>query len=313
MSDESFKAGQKIACTVVAPSQGGLVVTVVIGGKQKRGFLQTKELIPINESVIATFVSWSNGLALLIGPTTRETVTTAVGSRIPLMRCMEHLRSGYRRASDIMPIPVNGELSRSIQLEQTFDVFCDEISRDRHTGVIKLDSSEHKTRLALLFHRGRIVGCVRNSIHTATPLDTQTVSTGVFASFRDSKASLQVYDLPSSIVVPMAALFCGHQYLLPEGLNSVGAILAVSSSVAETNAVCVAISMVHTLAFAYFYKQQFSGFYCVELQTFNNDFGDLLEALSDSSTSIVGCYILPNEFNSKNKDGLAFTFNECDL
>lgn len=80
MSDESFKAGQKIACTVVAPSRGGLVVTVVIGGKQKRGFLQTKELIPINESVIATFVCWSNGLALLTGPTTRETVTTAVGT-----------------------------------------------------------------------------------------------------------------------------------------------------------------------------------------------------------------------------------------
>lgn len=313
MSNESFKAGQKIACTILAPSRGGFSVSVIVNGKERRGYLPSQERLAINESVLVTFVSWSKGLALLTGPITRESVTTSGRSRGPIGRCVESLRLRYRRASDIMPIPVLGEVPQSFQLHCVTSVFCEEVSKNRHTGVIKVSSLEHKARVALLFHHGRIVGCIRNSIHSKVPLETRHTALDVLAIFGDSKAQIEMYDVPANIVIPMAALFCGYQYLLPDGLNPVGAILSVSRDLPEKNAVCIAISTAETLAFALFYKGQFSGFYCVEQQTFNETFGDLFELISAPSASILDCYILPNEFNSNDKDGFAFTYNERAL
>lgn len=124
----------------------------------------------------------------------------------------------YKRAVDwLLPSPTN-ESPKSFETQSaSLDWLISEYARDRYTGVLRSSDNQNKRRAALLFFRGRVVGCIRNSKSKPSVPPVQEALKQALADMRVTGVSIESYTLPEPNILALSCFYFGVAVKTPEG------------------------------------------------------------------------------------------------
>lgn len=210
-----LKPGESVWCQLQSPEPGGYLVKLTPSGVE--GFLPSEDPIEIGRVVPATFVCMNGDRALLtyafvLGTTARVQVSTASLEENAFSVWADSYPdlNRMRRAVDIIMPPLSGSAMMLKLTQDKSPGFLSSLETSAFTGCIKAFCEEHRSRAAILFHKGRAVGSVYT---TKFVVDPYSFENGLHKSVHDllsAEVDLEMYELPSELVLSMSSLFLGY-------------------------------------------------------------------------------------------------------
>lgn len=317
----SLKPGQSVFCRIVEPSPGGYSVVVKHQNRRIPGYLPTQQPLKIGDEIVATFVCVHNKRALLTARFCNEAIEGEkfAAQQSPLMRNMIPLLPSklptaigkqdqqLKRRCDLMPVELESTRETALDIDlKDIDRFCEYITANRHTGVLKAASQARKSRAAILFHRGRVVGCSHTSSTSPHTLPTEQALRKALDLLEAPDTKVELYDLPANIVVPFAALYIGNPVQRNDDLDALTYIKYIRSwLIGQKLTGCLAVETPVATIFAFIYGGQFIWCFDVEQQAYF-DFDHLLKAAAQSAEAGVEASVAPKNFNHDERAGCRF-------
>jgi len=298
-----YRPGDSLTCQIKAPETGGYLVALIPSGID--GFLPSQETIDIGRVVPATFVCMNGDKALLayafmIGTTERVQLSTLSDSENAFAVWADSYPRSIRlrRAVDlIMPpfvaLPKVQKLSPSDILE-----FLQSFETAEFTGCIKMDSQLQLSRSAILYYRGRAVGCVYTQKPVKDPFPIEMALEKTLEDLSKSETDIESYELPDALVLSMSALFLGVVVDRSEDTDNKTYAEAMLSQLAQRKeTACLTInekSSQTPCGLGFICEGQFKGAYSIEERRFRADQPFLNELFDKFVASKVEAYILPS-------------------
>jgi hypothetical protein len=319
-----YKAGQNVACRVVAAEPGGY--SVIINKDNLPGFLPTESQLRINEELLAQFVCVHNNRILLSSrfsgvSASRDTQDT------PRVDWAAQLAAGedpeeqsqpdaafqvwaqntprkfhLKRATDLLMPPMAGSEPKSFKIaEYDLEWLLTDLEGGMRTCCVKASNEDRLSRAAMLLYRGRAVGCIYGC---KTMNDTQPTESSLEYMLSDmamENTEVTVYDLPPDVTLAMSALFLGYPVHRSDDLDAVAYVDYLCNWFKEKGqTACLALSIPSTQATCLLFVNngEFVGSFYVEDQKFSKDKEFVYNLITPEPKTAVEASILPPEMTS---------------
>jgi hypothetical protein len=311
------KPGQCLWCRIDAPEPGGYAITIAKSGI--RGFLPSATALDIGRFVPSTFVCMNGDRALFtfaftLGTSARVQNSTASEQENAFAVWSEaHSEPAvFRRAVDLVMPPIGSPPIITRLNENSAKEIFSTVEETNFTGCIKIYCQSRLSRSALIFLNGRVVG----SIYTAkTPLDSCPVAVGIKKMLEDIltpelDATLEMYELPSGIVLSLSSLFLGYvDQPQAQVTNLVYTERMLSHFAARRGTACfnfIDPRNDSTFALGFIAEGAFIGTFTVAQKAFAEEKGYLLNMLLSQFQLKMQTHILPVAMTS---DAVRFGFS----
>lgn len=171
----------------------------------------------------------------------------------------------------------------------------------KRTGCVKAVCERRKSRSAMLLYRGRVVGCVYNSIsRQETPTTEQSLQC-MLDDLEVPEAVVEVYDLPEDVILAMSALFVGYPVQRNDDYDArkyMDYICDWLESKGSTGCLAITLPSFAGTCLGFIYKGQFVGAFDVEGQEFSTDKEFVYELLRKDSKANLEASVLTHEMTS---------------
>lgn len=331
-----YKAGQNVACKVVAAEPGGYAV--IIPKDNLPGFLPTEEKLKQGEEILAQFVCVHNNRILLSSRFSNSTVGQfnyqPTQSQV---RWEEHLdgeagapqamgdeaeaafrvwaetnprKLQLRRAVDLLMPPVQDAVPNRFKIKDyDLEWLITDLEGGMRTGCVKASSEEQLSRSAMLIYRGRVVGCIYGSKKMNDAHPTEQSLSFMLRDLALPETEVTVYDLPEKVTLAMSSLFMGYPVQRNDEVGSRAYFDYLCNWFADKKqTACLAINMSggHGMCLAFVHDGNYIGAFYVEDQTFSEDPAFVHGLLDKDPQAAVEASILPPEMMSA---AMRFGFN----
>lgn len=329
-----YKAGQNVACRVMAQEPGGY--SVIIPKDNLPGFLPTEAKLKIGEEILAQFVCVHNNRVLL---SSRFSGTAAAGGGQSQQqqaqsgqrsRWEEEFHAGapgqggppgnqqdaafnvwaqqpprkfhLKRATDLILPPVNGEQPNTFKIaDYDLQWLITDLEGGMRTGCVKASSEERLSRSAMLLYRGRAVGCIYGAKSMTDTHPTETCLQMMMADLTLPETKVSIYDLPEDVALSMSALFLGYPVQRSDDLDARSYMDYLCGWFAEKGqTACMAFTLPSSAAtcLGFVHAGQFAGSFYVEDQKFSRDKDYVYQLLAGDPQAGMEASILPPEMTS---------------
>jgi hypothetical protein len=332
-----YKAGQNVACKVVAAEPGGYAVN--IPKDNLPGFLPTEEKLKVGEEILAQFVCVHNNRILLssrfsstsvgqfgyVAPTSQVNWGEQLeGAAAPAEAAMgDEAEAAFRvwtetnprklhlrRAVDLLMPPVQDAVPNRFKIKDyDLEWLITDLEGGMRTGCVKASSEEQLSRSAMLMYRGRVVGCIYGSKKMNDAHPTEQSLAFMLRDLALPETEVTVYDLPEKVTLAMSSLFMGYPVQRNDEVGSRAYFDYLCNWFAEKKqTACLAINMSggHGMCLAFVHNGDYIGAFYVEDQTFSEDIGFVQGLLEKDPQASVEASILPPEMTSA---AMRFGFN----
>lgn len=321
-----YKAGQNVACKVIAVEPGGYAV--LLPKDNLPGFLPTEQKLKPGEEVLAQFVCVHNNRILLSSrfSTTAERPTAQSPQQVDWQA--ELTSSGtystvgaqeadrafcvwaqtaprqfqLKRATDLILPPISGEAPNSFKIaDYDLEWLITDLEGGMRTGCVKASSEERLSRSAMLLYRGRAVGCIYGCKTMKDSLPTEQSLQMMLADLTLPETQVTIYDLPEDVTLSLSALFLGYPVQHSEELDARSYMDYLCGWFADKGqTACLAVTFPATggTCLGFVHKGQYVGSFYVEDQKFSPDKSFMYELLANDPHSGVAASILPPELTS---------------
>lgn len=255
-----YKAGQNVACKVVAAEPGGYAV--LITKDNLPGFLPTESRLKIGEEVLAQFVCVHNNRVLLSSRMANvaekmgsKPQSTQQATKVDWRQELEQSKSGayqaqsgqqsmadpgndpafkvwvdgrspnfkLRRAIDLILPPVDkSQQPNKMKIAESDDLLwlITDLEGGMRTGCVKAFCEPRKSRAAVLLYKGRAVGCIYGNKELKEQLPTEHSLQMMLNDCQTPDTQLLMYGLPEEVTLAMSALFLGYPVDRSDDLNA---------------------------------------------------------------------------------------------
>ncbi len=313
----NYKPGQKLICKVIAKELGGYAVVIIRDDLE--AFLPTDQELKVGDEVIAQFVCMSGLRALLQPMMSVENVKLGLSEKLasswrekgPINSTWKQTGFRHRRAIDLIPLPVVGEMPAWYKLDEhgPSDLVTD-LEGNQQTGCLRFTSPASKSRGTVLLLRGRATGCIYGNRHSLDPVPTEPSLRLLFRTLIDDpSAEVLIHDLPEEVVLPMSALFLGYAVERKDSLDAPSYIEYMLGWLkGKELTACLTVSQPTTLstALAFICEGDFVGTFYVEDQTFSTEIDYLNDLVAKDALTRVEPSILPPEMHRGSLDRFGF-------
>jgi hypothetical protein len=326
-----YKAGQNVACKVVAQEVGGYAVTTTKDNLP--GFLPTEAKLKIGEEVLAQFVCLHNNRILLSARLAgsglsdsgkykaasgnwqldgTRSAPAGIPPGIPPQDEQEAAFSVWAQNA-----PVNFKLRRAIDLilpsigedkgttlrigDEDLEWLITDLEGGMRTGCVKAFCEPRKSRSAVLLYKGRAVGCIYGNKTIPEPQPTEPSLQMMLNDLNDPETSILIYDLPETVTLAMSALFLGYPVDRSDDLDARSYIEYIGSWLSQREqTACLAVSLsAGGTCLAFVHGGRYCGSFYVENQTYSEDIKVLYDLIANDPKAQVSASILPPEMTSK--------------
>jgi hypothetical protein len=327
-----YKAGQNVACKVMAAEPGGYAV--LIPKDNLPGFLPTEAKLKIGEEVLAQFVCVHNNRILLSGrfagtaaatgqsqtgnyaaqqqTTQRINWTEQVAGATPAPHEQDAAFSVWaqatprkfhlKRATDLILPPMEGtESSNYTMSDYDLEWLITDLEGGMRTACVKASSEARLSRSAMLLYRGRAVGCIYGRKSMPDSMPTEQSLTYMLQDLGQPDSKVVIYDLPEEVTLAMSALFLGYPVQRSDDLDARSYMDYLCGWFAEKGqTACLAVTLPSSAAncLVFVTRGQYVGAFYVEDQKFNPDRNYVYELLANEQGAGLEASILPPEMTS---------------
>ncbi len=327
-----YKAGQNVACKVVAAEPGGYAVNIMKDNLP--GFLPTDQKLKAGDEVLAQFVcvhnnrvllssllsgsqlatqnykaptqsiSWEEQLKTGAGP---AEVAPAPGSEaeqaFAVWAKAQPVNFKLRRAIDLILPSVGGETPNKFSMSEEGELewLITNLEGGMRTGCVKAFSEERLSRSAVLLYKGRAVGCIYGNKSMTEPQPTEPSLQMMLSDLSLPATTVLIYDLPEDVTLAMSALFLGYPVERSDDLDARSYMDYICKWLAEKEqTACLAFSLPANSAtcLAFVHRGHYVGSFYVEDQTYATDVNVVYDLLSQDQGARVEASILPPEMTS---------------
>lgn len=208
-----------------------------------------------------------------------------------------------RRATDLILPPLTTESVNSFAVaDYDLEWLITDLEGGMRTGCLKASSESKLSRSAMLFYKGRVVGCIYGC--KSMPDKQLTTEEAMQATLGDLKAKdalVKIYDLPENIILPMSSLFLGYPVQGNNGADATSYTEYLTNWFAgKQQTACLAVNIPTKVStcLGFYYNGQFVGAFSVEEQKLVKDRKFLYELLRQNADANVEASILPPEMIS---------------
>lgn len=204
-------------------------------------------------------------------------------------------------STDILPPPLSiSELAPLDLIGHKLGDYLDWFTQNSYTGIVKFKYPRFNSFGALVLFRGRCTGAMFTQEGQPDTLSTEESLPQLYKAMSLLGADVVSYTLPEEIILPISAAFLGypiqparedpHQNFdfLLEWFMKQGSIALVVINSKKSGTI-----------FAYFYKGELIGWFCVKLQRFSLNRLEVIEFVRDNADIELYVSILPNEIVAK--------------
>ncbi|MEZ4535814.1 MAG: hypothetical protein R3D26_12570 [Cyanobacteriota/Melainabacteria group bacterium] len=174
-----------------------------------------------------------------------------------------------------------------------------DLESGQRTGCVRLINDKEKSRGAILVYRGRVVGCVFNSIESPETQSTKESLPLFVPALKQTDTVVTLYDLPENLVLAKCSLFLGYPVQREDEYNSLDYYRYIMDWFKkEGGTACLGVSLSggRGMVLGYIHQAELIGSFSVDEQIYSSEkeiFEALLEHDSDCKMEIS---ILPPEF-----------------
>jgi hypothetical protein len=321
-----YKAGQSVACKVVAAEPGGY--SVIIPKDNLPGFLPTEQKLKVGEEILAQFVCVHNNRILLSSRFSGSTSGRPSGQQAQATSgswSVEQAGTAYaaapeqdaafnvwaqtaprkfhlKRATDLILPPVDGSAPNTFKMgEYDLEWLITDLEGGMRTGCVKASSEERKSRSAMLLYRGRVVGCIYGCKTMSDTLPTEQSLAYMIADLELAETAVSIYDLPEEVTLSMSALFLGYPVQRSDDLDARSYMDYLCGWFQDKGqTACLAISLPASAAtcLGFVHQGQYVGGFYVEDQQFSRDKNYVYDLIARDSQAGLEASILPPEMTS---------------
>ena len=328
-----YKAGQNVACKVMAAEPGGY--SVILTKDNLPGFLPTEAKFRIGEELLAQFVCVHNNRVLLSSRSVgaaQERDNAAQQATTQRINWQEQLSGApaqgaaqpgtgmeqdaafgvwsqqpprkfhLKRATDLILPPMNGATVNSFKIaEYDLEWLITDLEGGMRTGCVKASSEERLSRSAMLLYRGRAVGCIYGRKNMTDQLPTEQSLMMMMEDLALPETKVSIYDLPEAVTLAMSALFLGYPVQRSDDLDARSYMDYLCGWFTEKlQTACLALSLPSTAAtcLGFVHQGQWAGSFYVEDQNFTTDKNYVYQLLASDPQAGCEASILPPEMTS---------------
>lgn len=178
--------------------------------------------------------------------------------------------------------------------------YLDWFSQNSYTGIVKFKYPRFNSFGALVLFRGRCTGAMFTQEGQPDTLSTEESLPQLYKAMALLGADVISYTLPEEIILPISAAYIGYpvQPVLEDPHRNFDYLLEWFSKQSSIALVVINSKMSGTI-FAYFFKGELVGWFCVELQRFSLNRQEVIEFVRDNADIELYVSILPNEVVAK--------------
>lgn len=300
----NHKPGQCLWCRVDSPEPGGYAITIVKSGV--RGFLPSTSALDIGRVVPSTFVCMNGNRALFTFAFTLGTSAHVQNSKAGdqenafAVWTEAHTDSVvFRRAVDIIMPPIGAPPIITKLSESSAKEILSTLEETSFTGCIKIYCQSRLSRSALILLNGRVVGTIYT---TKSFNESCSVAVGIKKiladiSIPDLDADMEMYELPTAIVLSLSSLFLGYvDRPQPRISNLTYAEKMLFHLSSSRGTACINLLNPTTespFALGFIADGKFRGTYTIDQKFFAEEQGFLLNILLSQMQLKVQTHILP--------------------
>lgn len=285
MSDDdkvyALNSGDCLKGKVISSAQGGLILEL-------SGFLPGDETLPIGTELYVQVLSVQKGRLLLAQPgsfsasgkiadgKTHEAAVKILASDDNAFEYSSNGRPPYfkiRRATDMMMSGPDADHFEFNSIEG-LRRFLLEMEERRRTGCCKISCEEPKSRGALLFNKGKCVGCIYTNQTIKSSLPMEESLAALLNDCGSAAMQAAFYDWPDDVVLAMSSLFMGSS-LQPSADGDAREYMEQSINLFgkqnSTGCLTFTLGMTGAILFAFIHKGSFVGSFYVEIQQFSRN------------------------------------------
>lgn len=207
-----------------------------------------------------------------------------------------------KRATDLILPPVGNDGLKEFKIaDYDLEWLITDLEGGMRTGCVKASSDERRSRSGMLLYKGRAVGCIYSSKEMPETLPTEEALHQTLKDLALPQTTVQIYDLPESIILSMSALFLGYPVQRDDNYDARSYMDYICSWFANKGqSACLAISLPAKSAtcLSFIHLGQFCGAFYVEDQRFSQDKEFVYELLRADNEAYVEASILPPEMTS---------------
>lgn len=311
-----YKAGQNVACKIVAPEPGGYAV--IIPKDNLPGFLPTEDKFSIGEEILAQYVCIHNNRMLLASrfAAGSSSSKTSFSGNIQEQKqdgteqeqafavWAESNQRTYhlRRATDLILPPIDKETLNSFAVsDYDLEWLITDLEGGMRTGCVKTSAESKLSRAAMLVYKGRAVGCIYGCKSMPETHPTEPSLSFMLKDLEADDAKVTFYDLPEDIVLSMSALFLGYPVDRAENISAreyMDYLLNWFSEKVQTACLAINLPTMFGTCLVFVHAGKFVGSFYVEDQHFSTDIAYVHELLNRDDKAILEASILPPELMS---------------
>lgn len=330
--DQNLVPGQTVSCKILRPFKSGYLVYLT---KYKRdAILVTDEDLAVGITVIATFdrrdsmsqiylflpsiqkAFWLQPHSLptysFLGPADSTGLPTMIAggfysswiqakesSSTPEGEA-EQSQFQFKRATDLFPPPLEVDSFLQIKMNNyESEWLVSDLESGQRTGCVRLINDKEKSRGAILVYRGRVVGCVFNSIESPETQSTKESLPLFVPALKQTDTVVTLYDLPENLVLAKCSLFLGYPVQREDEYNSLDYYRYIMDWFKkEGGTACLAVSLSggRGIVLGYVHQAELIGSFSVDEQIYSSE-KEIFEALLEHDSECkMAISILPPEF-----------------
>ena len=213
---------------------------------------------------------------------------------------VEQRQFQFKRATDLFPPPLEVDSFLQIKMNNYEpEWLVSDLEGGQRTGCVRLNNETDNCRGAILVYRGRVVGCVFNSVESPETQATKESLALFVPALKQADTVVTLYDLPESLVLAKCSLFLGYPVQREDDYNSHDYYRYIMDWLKkEGGTACLAVSLSggRGTVLGYVHNGELIGSFAVDEQIYSSEkeiFEALLEHDSDCKMVIS---ILPPEF-----------------
>lgn len=308
-----LKAGENVWCVIREAEPGGYAVWVKHGVSPLTGYLPTQQRLRKGEEVLATYVCVHKERVLLTARFGGSSYSNGMPASLVVPEdAKESPINAFKRAADIMPVSTDPLSIKRYDVgdHALLETLPAEISANRFTGVLKMQSDNLLQRAAMLFYRGRILGCTHTS---KTECESEPTPQSIAKACNLLKAfdvAVEEYALTDEVALPFSALFIGYPVVRADRHTAKEYFDYISSWFKEKKkTACLVITLPPRHYVLAFINSGILGrSFCVEQQRYI-DVSEMLEVFDDDLNVKIEASILPPEMTLSAKVRFGYRFS----
>lgn len=206
----------------------------------------------------------------------------------------------FKRATDLFPPPLETDSFLQIKMNNyESEWLVSDLESGQRTGCVRLNNEKEESRGAILVYRGRVVGCVFNSVESPETQSTKESLALFVPALKQADTVVTLYDLPESLVLAKCSLFLGYPVQREDDYNSLDYyryIMDWFKKEGGTGCMAVALSGGRGAVLGYVHQAELIGSFSVDEQIYSTE-KEIFEALLEHDSGCrMAISILPPEF-----------------